>query len=151
MKCPYCNHIDSKVTDSRVFLDINSIKRRRECIKCNKRFTTFETVDISLQIKKRNGTYADFDKSKLIKGLDAACCHTTISHDEVRSLVNRISADLLEKQIREIDAQELGQIVMNYLKKMDVVAYIRFSCVYKRFKRIDQLIEAIDSIKDKKS
>ncbi len=146
MRCPFCNHEDSKVTDSRFAADLNAIRRRRECGQCMRRFTTFETVDLSLQVKKRDGTYEDFLQEKLINGLDAACRHTRVSHDQVRALAYKIKADLLAKGIREIGSQELGEIVLQSLLAIDVVAYIRFACVYKRFKHIKELVEAIQSI-----
>ena len=146
MKCPFCSNDDSRVTDSRLVNESNVIKRRRECIKCNKRFTTFETVDISLQIKKRNGIFQDFDKKKLIKGLDAACSHTKINHDQIREFVNKMTLGLMKNQIRTISSNELGEMVINYLKENDVIAYIRFFCVYKRIKCLDQLMNAIKSI-----
>ena len=146
MRCPFCNHEDSKVTDSRFAVEINAIRRRRECGQCVKRFTTFETVDLSLQVKKRDGTFEDFIQEKLISGLDAACRHTRISHDQVRALAYKIKAELLGKGIREIGSQELGEIVLQNLLAIDVVAYIRFACVYKRFKHIKELVEAIQSI-----
>jgi len=111
-----------------------------------KRFTTFETVDLSLQIKKRDGTYEDFSQEKLIHGMDAACRHTLISHDQVRSLAYKIKADLMTRGVREIRSHELGEIVMKLLQQTDVVAYIRFACVYKRFKDIRELVEAIQLI-----
>lgn len=149
MKCPFCDHEESKVTDSRNAAEMNAVKRRRECLKCLKRFTTFETVDLTIQVKKRDGTYEDFQQEKLIRGLDAACRHTRISHDQVRALAYQITADLMEKQIREISTPKLGEIVMEHLQKLDMVAYIRFACVYRRFKDIQELMEAIQSIKSK--
>src|SRR5271167_705348 len=136
MRCPFCNHEESKVTDSRDAAEINAIRRRRECCQCMRRFTTFETVDLSLQVKKRDGTYEDFQQEKLIAGLDAACRHTRISHDQVRSLTDKLKADLMGCGVREIDSKELGERVMQHLKEMDVIAYLRFACVYKRFKDI---------------
>ncbi|MDE3045419.1 MAG: transcriptional regulator NrdR [Verrucomicrobiota bacterium] len=146
MRCPFCNHEDSKVTDSRYAAELNAIRRRRECGQCMRRFTTFETVDLSLQVKKRDGTFEDFQQDKLIHGMDAACRHTRISHDQVRALAYKIKADLVAKGIREISSQELGEIVLQHLLATDVVAYIRFACVYKRFKDIQELVEAIQSI-----
>jgi len=146
MRCPFCNHEESKVTDSRDASEVNAIRRRRECCQCMKRFTTFETVDLSLQIKKRDGTYEDFSQEKLIHGMDAACRHTLISHDQVRSLAYKIKADLMTRGVREIRSHELGEIVMKLLQQTDVVAYIRFACVYKRFKDIRELVEAIQLI-----
>jgi transcriptional repressor NrdR len=111
-----------------------------------RRFTTFETVDLSLQVKKRNGTYQDFQQEKLIQGIDAACRHTRVSHDDVRALADRIKVELMARGIREISSRELGDLVMMYLKEIDVVAYIRFACVYKRFKDIRELSEAIQAL-----
>jgi transcriptional repressor NrdR len=146
VRCPFCNHEDSKVTDSRFASEVNAIRRRRECGQCMRRFTTFETVDLSLQVKKRDGTYEDFQQDKLIHGMDAACRHTRISHDQVRSAAYKIKADLVSKGIREISSQELGETVLAHLLSVDVVAYLRFACVYKRFKDIQELVEAIQSI-----
>ena len=151
MRCPFCNCEDSKVTDSRFATEINAIRRRRECTQCMRRFTTFETVDLSLQIKKRDGTFEDFQQEKLIEGMDAACRHTRISHDQVRALAYKIKADLVGKGIREIESQELGAIVLQHLLATDVVAYIRFACVYKRFKDIRELVDAIQSIAPEES
>ena len=146
MRCPFCNHEESKVTDSRFTAEINANRRRRECGQCMRRFTTFETVDLSLQVKKRDGTFEDFNQEKLISGLDAACRHTRISHDQVRALAYKIKADLVGKGVREIRSQELGDVVLKHLLDADVVAYIRFVCVYKRFKDVTDLVEAIQSV-----
>jgi transcriptional repressor NrdR len=143
MHCPFCNHDDSKVTDSRNATDTNAVKRRRECLSCLRRFTTFETVDLTLQVQKRDGRYEDFQQEKLIRGLDSACRHTRISHDQVRALANRIMADLMERQSREITTTEIGEIVMNHLSGLDTIAYIRFACVYRRFKDVGELMDAI--------
>jgi transcriptional repressor NrdR len=146
MRCPFCNCEESKVTDSRDTIEINATRRRRECCQCEKRFTTFETVDLSLQVKKRDGTYQDFQQEKLIAGMDAACIHTRISRDEVRNLAHKVQADLMSRGIREISSRELGEIVMQQLQKMDVIAYIRFACVCKRFKDMSEFAEAIQLI-----
>lgn len=146
MRCPFCNHEESKVTDSRDAVEINAIRRRRECCQCMKRFTTFETVDLSLQVKKRDGTFEDFQQEKLIHGMDAACRHTRVSHDQVRAIAYKIKSDLVARGVREISSQELGDIVIRSLKETDVVAYIRFACVYKRFKDVRELLEAIQEL-----
>lgn len=145
MRCPYCGFEESKVTDSRNSLDLNSIRRRRECLKCENRFTTFETIDLTVQVKKKDGTYEDFNQEKLIKGLDAACCHSKVSHDQVRQIVSKIIGNLIGSQVREISTKDLGEMVMDHLKKIDMVAYIRFACVYRRFKDIGEVVEAIES------
>jgi transcriptional repressor NrdR len=144
MKCPYCSFEESKVTDSRNSVETNTVRRRRECLKCFKRFTTFESVDLTFQVRKRDGRYEDFNQEKLIRGIDMACRHTSISHQQVRALANKITADLMERQFREIDTVELGEIVMKQLHELDQIAYIRFACVYKRFKRVDELKDALE-------
>jgi len=146
MKCPFCSSEDLKVTDSRNHSELNAIRRRRECLGCHKRFTTFETIDLSIQVKKRDGHYEDFQNDKMIKGLGAACRHTRVSRDQVRALVAEISSELLDRGSREIDTTTLGEIVMKKLQKLDRVAYIRFACVYKRFKDMDQLLDAIKTV-----
>lgn len=151
MQCPYCNHEETKVTDSRNALETNAVRRRRECLKCLKRFTTFETVDLIIQVRKRDGTYEDFQQEKLIKGLDAACRHTKVSREQVRNLVYKIAADLMERQVREIETTELGELVMKHLQDMDTIAYIRFACVYRRFKHVDELKDAIENIETTKA
>ncbi len=146
MKCPFCGYRENKVTDSRNAGEVNAIRRRRECLQCLKRFTTFETVDLCLQVKKRDGTYEDFEQNKLIKGLEAACRHTKISHDRVGEIAYHIMKDLMDRQLREISTVELGDLAMKELQKTDVIAYIRFACVYKRFKEVDELMDAIQGI-----
>jgi transcriptional repressor NrdR len=143
VKCPFCGFEESKVTDSRCAMDLTAIKRRRECLKCGVRFTTFETIDLTLQVKKRDGTYQDFQEEKLIKGIEAACRYTRISHDQVLSLAHRITVNLMARQLREISSQEMGEMVMKQLQELDTVAYIRFACVYKRFKDIEDILKAI--------
>ncbi|HSX03870.1 MAG TPA: transcriptional regulator NrdR [Rhabdochlamydiaceae bacterium] len=149
MQCPYCNHEETKVTDSRNALETNAVRRRRECLKCLRRFTTFETVDLIIQVRKRDGTYEDFQQEKLIKGLDSACRHTKVSHEQIRNLVYKIAGDLMERQVREIETTELGELVMKHLQEMDTIAYIRFACVYRRFKHVDELKDAIENIATK--
>lgn len=151
MKCPFCGNEELKVTDSRNALDANAIRRRRECLNCNRRFTTFETIELTIQVRKRDGLYEDFQEDKLISGLEAACRHTRISHEQVRNLASKITGELMEHQVREITTKEIGETVMKYLKTMDTIAYIRFACVYRRFKDIGELMEAIQSIEPKDS
>lgn len=146
MKCPFCGHEDSKVTDSRNASETNAVRRRRECLKCSHRFTTFETVDLAMQVHKRDGRYEDFQIEKLIRGIAFACRHTRISNEMVRSLGAEISAEIMEKQVRSLEATELGELVMKRLQKLDTIAYIRFACVYKRFKDMDELMLAIEKV-----
>lgn len=144
MRCPFCSFEESKVTDSRNSIETNAVRRRRECLSCFKRFTTFESVDLTLQVRKRDGKYEDFSQEKLIKGIDMACRHTSVSHQQVRAIASKITADLMERQLKEVDTTELGEVVMKHLHELDQIAYIRFACVYKRFKRVDELKDALE-------
>jgi len=134
------------VIDSRDASELNAIRRRRECLECLRRFTTFETVELTVQVHKRDGHYEDFQQQKLINGLDAACRHTTISHDQVIALAAKISEELLQRQAPVISTIEIGEMVMKYLQALDEIAYIRFACVYRRFKDIEELMQAIKTI-----
>ncbi|MBJ7449911.1 MAG: transcriptional repressor NrdR [Parachlamydiales bacterium] len=149
MKCPYCNHTELKVTDSRNAVEMNAIRRRRECLNCQRRFTTFETVELMVQVHKRDGRYEDFQQQKLTNGLEAACRHTRISRNQVHALVAKIMAELMELGVKEITTHDLGEMVMKHLQMLDSIAYIRYACVYKRFTDICELVEAIRSINPK--
>lgn len=149
MKCPYCQYEGLKVTDSRDSVDMNAIRRRRECLQCSKRFTTFETVELIVQVKKRDGTYEDFQQHKLINGLTAACRHTKISHDQIIALTTEITDRLLDLQVQQVSTTQLGEMVMEQLLALDPIAYIRFACVYRRFKDLKELEEAIKIIPSK--
>jgi transcriptional repressor NrdR len=143
MKCPYCGYEETKVTDSRNQNDSNSVRRRRECLDCEKRFTTFETVDLTIQVKKRNGSFQEFKLEKLSSGLDSACRHTKISHDQVVAIASDVAMEIMASGVREIDTLKIGELVMKKLAKLDAVAYVRFACVYRRFKNKDDLMNAL--------
>lgn len=149
VKCPFCDSTDFKVTDSRNACELNAIRRRRECLQCGLRFTTFETVELSLQVRKRDGGWEDFDKQKLIRGIQAACHHTKVSRDQIGEMASGIMRDLMQRQNQQIEAMELGERVMHALQKLDRVAYIRYACVYRRFKQLDEVVEAIRSLEGK--
>lgn len=149
MKCPFCHYEGLKVTDSRDATEMNAIRRRRECLQCLRRFTTFETVELTIQVYKRDGTYEDFQQQKLINGLAAACRHTKVSHDQVITLASQITNELMQRQMREVSTRELGEMVMQNLQALDPIAYIRFACVYRRFKDLGELEEAIKTIQYK--
>jgi transcriptional repressor NrdR len=146
MKCPFCSHEGLKVTDSRDTAEMNAVRRRRECLLCLKRFTTFETIELTVQVKKRDGTYEDFQQQKLVNGLAAACDHTKISLDQVIALASQITNELMMSQIQEISTTQIGEMVMKHLQALDPIAYIRFACVYKRIKDMRELEEAINTI-----
>ena len=146
MRCPFCHHDESRVTDSRIALDTNAVRRRRECSRCQKRFTTFETLDLTLQVLKRDGRYEDFLQEKLVRGLDAACSHTKISKDQVRAIAYQIAVDLAERPQRDVTTKEIGEMAMKCLQLLDLIAYIRFACVYRRFKHVDELMDALEKL-----
>lgn len=148
MKCPYCHYEELKVTDSRDAHEINGVKRRRECLQCERRFTTFETIELTMQVQKRDGSFEEFNKEKLIKGLSHACRHTRISYEQVRALAAQITTKLMEKGANVVNTTEIGEMVMEDLKKLDTVAYVRFACVYRRFKDVDELVDAIETCAD---
>jgi transcriptional repressor NrdR len=116
---------------------------------CQRRFTTFETVELSLQVHKRDGRYEEFQQAKLIDGMDAACRHTSVSRDQVIKVASEITSELMERNMREISTRELGDLVMQALQKLDPIAYIRFACVYRRLKDIDELMEAVRLVQAK--
>lgn len=149
MQCPFCHHEELKVIDSRDAVEQNAIRRRRECLKCGKRFTTFETIELAIQVHKRDDRYEDFQQQKLINGLEAACRHTKISRDQVHALAAKITGEIMQRQTHEISTTELGEIVMTHLQALDPIAYIRFACVYRRVKDIKDLMETINLIQPK--
>jgi transcriptional repressor NrdR len=146
VKCPSCNSGELKVTDSRNGCETNVIRRRRECLKCGLRFTTFETIELGLQVRKRDGRWEDFDQKKLIRGIQSACQHSKVSRDQVNELAATIRSELLQRQNQQIEAMELGEKVMQELHQLDLVAYIRYACVYRRFKELAEMMEAIQSV-----
>lgn len=146
MKCPFCQQGELKVTDSRNQADHNAIRRRRECLSCERRFTTFETIELSMQVLKRDGRYEDFQREKLIGGLVAACRHTRVGPEQIHLVAAHLTRQLMERQGKEITSRELGELVMRELKGLDHIAYIRFACEYKRFREVDELVDLIHSI-----
>ena len=135
MKCPACSHDDTKVVDSRVAADGFSIRRRRECLKCSFRFSTYEEMEIlNLTIVKRDGRKESYSRDKLTKGLKRALEKRYITDDDFKQLLNRIERDLQLLRKSEITSEQVGQAVMKQLRKTDQVAYIRYASVYESFK-----------------
>lgn len=134
MKCPFCQNTESKVLDSRSADEINAIRRRRECLKCGKRFTTYETVETTpLLVIKRNQSRQPFDIEKLRRGLIRACEKRPVGIAEIDTICEEIAKELQNSLRPEIPAQEIGEMVMQKLKTLDEVAYVRFASVYRRF------------------
>ena len=134
MKCPFCQNTESKVLDSRSADEINAIRRRRECLNCGKRFTTYETVETTpLLVIKRNQSRQPFDIEKLRRGLIRACEKRPIGIAQIDAICEEIAKDLQNSLRSEVPAQEIGELVMQKLKPLDEVAYVRFASVYRRF------------------
>lgn len=147
MKCMYCGCEDSKVIDSRSTDDGNSIRRRRECTACGKRFTTFETIEtVSFLVVKRDGTRQSYDRNKLKTGIVRACEKRPISMAQIDGVVNAIEKSLYNSLDEEITSQKIGDLVMEQLKELDEVAYIRFAAVYRQFKDSATFFEEMSKI-----
>ena len=137
MKCPFCNELDSKVVDSRPTDEGNSIRRRRECLSCHRRFTTYETVEsLPIVVIKRDGSREAFDRAKLIRGLLKSCEKRPVSLKQLEALAEDIEQRLQNRLENEVDSQEVGEMVMQRLKDLDDIAYVRFASVYRRFQDI---------------
>lgn len=150
MKCPYCGFAESKVIDSRPTEDGTAIRRRRECSKCEKRFTTYEKLEtISLVVIKKDNSRQPYDRNKLLSGIIRACEKRPISIAQMESVVDDIEAELYQTMLREIDSSDIGERVMNKLKDLDEVAYVRFAAVYKRFNDIHAFMEELNSLINK--
>ena len=144
MKCPACNHHDSRVLDSRPIEDGTSIKRRRECPVCGKRFTTYEVVDtVPIYVVKRNGKREFFDKHKLIMGIERACQKRPVNAEEIAAA---IETELQNSIVEEISSQDIGEMVLARLKEIDTVSYIRFASVYREFQDLESFISEINSL-----
>ena len=150
MKCPYCNNEDTKVVDSRPVEDGLATRRRRECEKCHKRFTTFEKIENSLLVVvKKDGTRESFDKNKIINGVLKACQKTSVTYDDVQKIADDIERGLSNTMEKEIKSTMIGHLIMDELKKIDQVAYVRFASVYQEFKSIDTFIDEINKLQEK--
>jgi transcriptional repressor NrdR len=144
MKCRYCLSCDSKVVDSRPTEDGTAIRRRRECINCGKRFTTYEKIEeISIMVVKKDGRREPFDSSKILSGVRKACEKRPISSSEIEKLVEDVVREIFNTLDQEVTSVEIGELVMKRLKKLDEVAYVRFASVYREFKDINTFMEEL--------
>ena len=151
MKCPYCGYQESKVVDSRHSEDGQSIRRRRECLSCQKRFTTYETVEcLPIVVIKRDGSRQSFDKSKLINGMVRACDKRKVPLPVLEKIADEIEQELQSALEREITTEQVGEMVMKRLKDVDEVAYVRFASVYRQFKDIDSFMHELNKLLDEK-
>jgi transcriptional repressor NrdR len=147
MKCPFCGHADTQVADSRVSEDGDSVRRRRRCLSCDKRFTTYETVELRMpQIVKTSGHRSEFDESKLRTSFTRALHKRPVPTELVDAAIQRITQRLLALGEREVASRAIGQMVMKELYKLDKVAYIRFASVYRSFQDVDDFRDVIDEV-----
>ena len=147
MKCPFCSHPESKVVDSRPADEGSSIRRRRECLECHKRFTTYETVEsLPLVVIKRDGSRQAFDKAKLLGSMLKACEKRSVPVSTLERLADEIEQSLQNEMEREIPSTEIGELVMEKLKDVDDVSYVRFASVYRQFKDINTFMEELNKL-----
>lgn len=147
MKCIYCGFEDSKVVDSRSTIETNSIRRRRECLNCGKRWTTYETVESTpILVVKKNGSIQPFDKSKIVNGIIKACEKRPVTLTEIENIAEDIEKELKDDMVKEIRSIKIGDMVMERLKPLDDVAYVRFASVYRQFTDISNFINFLSEI-----
>lgn len=147
MRCPFCGHDEDKVIDSRPSDEGSAIRRRRECISCGARFTTYEKVEnLPLLVIKKDGTREPFDREKLISGLMKSCQKRPVSTLQIEGLVNSIEIQTQNSLKREISSREIGEMVMEGLKQIDEVAYVRFASVYRQFKDVNSFLDELKNM-----
>lgn len=147
MRCPKCSHQDDKVIDSRTVRNGDVIRRRRVCLKCGYRFTTYEeVVKVGLRVIKRDGRYEELDRKKLMSGIARACEKRPISVQQIETLVDSLLSELESEYEREVPSTVIGQIVMDKLEELDEVAYVRFASVYRRFRDVNQFLSEVEGL-----
>ena len=147
MKCPYCESSESKVIDSRPVDDGNSIRRRRECLACTRRFTTYEQIEsVPLVVIKKDGKRQVYNRQKILSGILRACEKTHVTVAQIEGVVQDIEAELFNSMDSEITSTHIGNLVMERLKKLDPIAYVRFASVYREFKDVSTFMEELNSI-----
>lgn len=151
MKCPYCSFTESKVIDSRPADDGTSIRRRRECLKCQKRFTTYEKLEtISLIVVKQDNSRQPYDREKIVRGLIRACEKRPITYAQMEDVADQIESELYQMMSKEVTSTEIGEKVMSHLKELDEVAYVRFASVHKHFSNIQSFMNALKELLDER-
>jgi len=144
MKCPFCDFTETKVVDSRLGREGNNIRRRRECIECGRRFTTYERVEETLPlVVKKDGRREPFDRQKIIAGIRRACEKRPVSSSTIEKIVDRLEISFQESGQKELDASRIGEAVMDALRQTDQVAYVRFASVYREFKDINEFMSEL--------
>ncbi len=147
MRCPFCQHGDDKVVDSREAADGDSVRRRRECLACGRRFTTYEHIDVVMpMVVKKDGCREPWNREKLLSGVRRACEKRPVSADAIEDAISHVERLVQEPGTREVASSLVGEAVMDCLKNLDDVAYVRFSSVYKSFRDIDEFVAAVETI-----
>lgn len=147
MKCPFCSHDNTRVIDSRPAEENNSIRRRRVCDSCDKRFTTYEKIEtIPLIVIKKDNNREPYDRSKIEAGVLRACHKRPVSVTQIEQLIDEVEIEIFNREDKEIPSQEIGELVMNKLKGLEAVAYVRFASVYREFKDFNTFIEALEKV-----
>ena len=147
MRCPYCSYSESKVIDSRPAEEGTTIRRRRECLSCGKRFTTYEIMErLPLLVIKRDGSRQSFDRMKVIGGMVKACEKRPVPVDEIERIADEIEQELQSSLEREVSSAQIGEMIMDRLKDLDQVAYVRFASVYRQFKDINTFLEELNKL-----
>jgi len=151
MKCPNCGYTESKVIDSRP-TESSSIRRRRECLACKRRFTTYEIIDAApIFVIKKDGSREIFDRNKILSGLIKSCYKRPVTHDQLNNLVSEVESELMNSLRDEVKSTEIGTMVMNKLRDLDEVSYVRFASVYREFKDVETFMKEIERLKSEKS
>jgi len=147
MKCPFCGFQESKVVDSRSTDDNSTIRRRRECLKCNERYTTYEKIeDLPILVIKKDSTRENFNKEKIINGLIIACQKRPVSRKQIEDMAYDIEKAISNSMLTEIPSKDIGEMVMSKLKELDEISYVRFASVYRQFKDINTFLEEIKNL-----
>lgn len=147
MQCPYCGHAETKVLDSRDAEDVEVTRRRRECEKCGKRFTTFERVEmIDLTVLKKDGSKEAFSREKVLEGVRKACWKRPVKEDQVEDFVDKVERELRKREGTEVSSKAIGELVLKRLRKLDEVAYIRFASIYRSFTDLDSFVKEVKEI-----
>lgn len=151
MRCPYCSYKEDKVVDSRATAEESAVRRRRECLKCGKRFTTYEYIEeVSLMVIKKDSRREPFDRKKVLAGVMKACEKRPISMEKMEEIVTGVERAIQKKSDREVSSRQIGELVMERLKKLDDVAYVRFASVYRQFKDVGQFMVELKDILNKR-
>ncbi|MGB3692308.1 MAG: transcriptional regulator NrdR [Spirulinaceae cyanobacterium] len=149
MQCPSCQHTDSRVLESRSTERGQSVRRRRECLLCKNRFTTYERIEfVPITVHKRDGSKESFARSKLLRGIVRACEKTVVTHQQIEELVDDLETQIQQRSGREIASYEIGELVLKYLSQENEVAYVRFASVYRQFQGIKDFVETLNQLKN---